>query len=87
MEIVSADGLLTVMLLVFAFIAFILWYRGRKLKKEIQELKRGKSKTSRWHKLLVALSLRKKEKPPHAGFKKGDINIRVYRTCKKKRKR
>lgn len=82
----DVNSILAIILIAVVVLAFILWYKGRKLKKEVAELKRGRIKTGRWHKLLVALGLRKKEKPPHAGFKKGDINIRVYRTCKNKKR-
>jgi hypothetical protein len=83
----DTETLLTLTLIFFVILAVILWYRGRNLKKQVKELKKGRVKTSRWHKLLVALRLRKKEKLPHGQFKKGDINIKVYRTCKKARKK
>jgi len=86
-QIASQDGLMIIILIIALIVAAIFWYRGRKLKKEVKELKAGKIKTTRWHKLLVALGFRKDYKPPHGGFGKGDVNIRVYRTCKGKLKR
>lgn len=83
----DTDTILTILLIFFVILAGILWYRGRNIKKQVTELKKGRVKTSRTHKLLVALGMRKKEKLPHGEFKKGDINIKVYRSCKKRKKR
>ena len=85
-EAANPDGIIAIVLIIASAIAIIFWYRGRKLEKQITELKAGRFPTTRRHKLLVALGLRKKKyKPPHGTFRKGDVNIRVYRTCGKRR--
>lgn len=78
------DMMLLLVLLALLVLTAILWIRNRRQKKQIKELKEGRWPSTRWHKLLVALGIRKKYKPPHGGFKKGDVNIKVYRTCKKR---
>jgi hypothetical protein len=82
----QGDIMLMIILLVCIALALILWLRNRSMKKQLKELKKGRWPSSRWHKLLVALGFRKEYKPPHGEHKKGDVNIRVYRRCKKGKK-
>lgn len=65
-------------LLVAGIALFILWRRNKKLQQKMNQLKKGNQPLSLTDKALIALRLKKKEKPQHTNFKEGDVNIRVW---------
>jgi hypothetical protein len=73
-----ADILLVLLLIVCVVVLVIMWIKNRRLKKNIKKLKQGKNPLSLVDKILVALKIKEPPRPPHGGFKEGDVNIRVW---------
>lgn len=78
MEAGATNLLLMLVLIVCIVLLLIIWIRNRRLKKHVEKLRKGKHPLSFLDKVLIALKLKKPPRPPHGGFKSGDVNIRVW---------
>ena len=74
----TTNMLLMLLLLACVIAMFIMWIKNKKMKKKITKYKKGELPLSLFDKILIALKLRDKPRPPHSGFEKGDVNIRVW---------
>jgi hypothetical protein len=78
MEAAITNLILTLLLLLCIGTLLTLWLKNRRLKKKVKKLRQGTYPLSLLDKILIALRLKVPPRPPHGGFKKGDVNIRVW---------
>jgi len=78
MDAAITNMMLMLLLIGAVILMIVMWRRNRKMKHQVKELKKGKNPLSMFDKFLIALGLKKPPRPPHGGFKKGDVNVRVW---------
>lgn len=75
----GATNLVAMIVLMGAvIIMLVMWRRNSKLKRQVKTLKKGKTPLSMIDHLKIALGFKKPPKPPHGGFSKGDVNVRIW---------